>query len=63
MIINILFKYNISGCTEDATTSACAIDIVHNSLGSDQHYEGYEAWAFGDSKLDWYFIYCDLNQN
>lgn len=42
-----------TGCTDDAATSACAIDITHNSLGTGQHYEGYNAWAEGDTKLDW----------
>lgn len=42
------------GCTEDAETDACAIDITTNSLGTDDHYAKYNAWRVGDTKLDWY---------
>ncbi|XP_069188090.1 alpha-amylase [Procambarus clarkii] len=42
------------GCTENAETDACAIDITVSSLGSEVHYAKYDAWRVGDTKLDWY---------
>ena len=42
------------GCTNDADASPCAISIKHNSLGTSSHYDGYNAWKIGDTKLDWY---------
>ncbi|XP_050739705.1 alpha-amylase-like [Eriocheir sinensis] len=42
------------GCTENAETDACAIDIETNSLGAEDHYAKYDAWRAGDTKLDWY---------
>ncbi|XP_078323364.1 alpha-amylase-like [Crassostrea virginica] len=42
------------GCTNDATTSACAIPIKSRHLGTGQHYAQYNAWSTGDSFLDWY---------
>lgn len=42
------------GCTEDVTTDPCAIDITTNSLGTTTHYDGYNSWREGDTKLDWF---------
>jgi len=42
------------GCTENAATSACAVSITHNDMGSTPHYDGYNDWKVGDTKLDWY---------
>nr|QJE50400.1 alpha amylase-related protein [Diaphanosoma celebensis] len=42
------------GCTQDAATSNCAIPIAVRSLGATSHYDKYNAWSVGDSKLDWY---------
>jgi len=42
------------GCTSAASTSACAIPIISSSLGTTAHYDKYNAWRVGDSKLDWY---------
>ena len=44
----------MEGCTEDAETDACAIDMTKASLGAGTHYEKYDAWSEGDTKLDWY---------
>ena len=46
--------FNHTGCTNDASTSACAISQDHNQLGSVPHYDGYNAWRVGDKHLDWY---------
>ena len=45
-----------SDCTEDASTSPCAITIEHASLGTDPHYDKYNQWSYGDYKLDWYGV-------
>ncbi|XP_037799098.1 alpha-amylase-like [Penaeus monodon] len=42
------------GCSENADTDACAIDIIPSSLGTDSHYAKYDAWREGDTKLDWF---------
>ncbi|CAG0880034.1 unnamed protein product [Cyprideis torosa] len=42
------------GCSEDAATSACAIDISTRSLGETEHYSKYNSWREEDNKLDWY---------
>jgi alpha-amylase len=42
------------GCTDDAATSRCAVAIEHAELGTGYHYEKYNDWKEGDSKLDWY---------
>ncbi|KAK4293347.1 hypothetical protein Pmani_033953 [Petrolisthes manimaculis] len=42
------------GCTENAETDICALDISTNSLGSGEHYTKYDSWRVGDTKLDWY---------
>ncbi|KZS14665.1 Alpha-amylase 1 [Daphnia magna] len=42
------------GCVEDASTSPCAIPIQIASLGTTAHYAKYDAWAVGDTRLDWY---------
>ncbi|CAG0902207.1 unnamed protein product [Darwinula stevensoni] len=44
------------GCEEDAETSECAISITTNSLGETAHYEKYNSWREGDTKLDWYGV-------
>jgi alpha-amylase len=44
------------GCVEDAATSACAIPISSRSLGATTHYDKYNSWSVGDSKLDWYGV-------
>ena len=44
------------GCVEDAATSACAIGIETTSLGATVHYDKYNAWRVGDTKLDWYGV-------
>ncbi|KAK8405762.1 hypothetical protein O3P69_001926 [Scylla paramamosain] len=41
------------GCTEDAETDPCAIDITTNSLGTTSHYDKYNSWRIGDTRLDW----------
>ncbi|KAF2352490.1 hypothetical protein FHG87_016755, partial [Trinorchestia longiramus] len=41
-------------CTDDVTTDPCAIDITVNSLGTTTHYDKYNAWSEGDTKLDWF---------
>ena len=51
-IYNLFIYYK--GCTNDATTSACAIPIKSRHLGTGQHYAQYNAWSTGDSFLDWY---------
>ena len=43
-----------SGCSDNAATSPCALDISHNSIGTTEHYDKYNDWASGDSHLDWY---------
>ena len=43
------------GCSENAESSDCAIDISVNSLGDDPNLFGkYDAWREGDTKLDWW---------
>ncbi|XP_064105510.1 alpha-amylase-like [Macrobrachium nipponense] len=42
------------GCTETAETDPCAITQETNSLGSETHYEKYNSWRVGDTKLDWF---------
>jgi alpha-amylase len=42
------------GCSSTASTSDCAIPILHVSLGDSSHYDKYNAWRYGDSYLDWY---------
>lgn len=42
------------GCTQDAATSKCAIPISVRSLGTTTHYDKYNSWSAGDTKLDWY---------
>ncbi|XP_032776971.2 alpha-amylase [Daphnia magna] len=44
------------GCVDNAGTSACAISITTNSLGTSTHYDKYNAWRVGDTKLDWYGV-------
>ncbi|KAK8732749.1 hypothetical protein OTU49_006906 [Cherax quadricarinatus] len=41
------------GCTQDAETDPCAIDITTNSLGTSSHYDKYNSWREGDTRLDW----------
>ncbi|XP_046454250.1 alpha-amylase-like isoform X3 [Daphnia pulex] len=41
------------GCTQDIT-STCAIDFQMKSLGASSHYDKYNSWSTGDSRLDWY---------
>ncbi|KAK3852672.1 hypothetical protein Pcinc_040753 [Petrolisthes cinctipes] len=41
------------GCTSDTETDPCAIDITTNSLGTTSHYDKYNSWRVGDTKLDW----------
>ena len=50
----MLYSILLKGCTEDATTDPCAVAIELASLGSDPHYEKYDAWREGDSHLDWF---------
>ncbi|XP_064626202.1 alpha-amylase-like [Lineus longissimus] len=42
-----------AGCTSDAETSACSIPIRYRQIGNG-HFVKYEAWATGDSVLDWF---------
>jgi alpha-amylase len=42
------------GCTDDVSTDPCAIDIAVNSLGDTSHYDKYNAWSEGDTRLDWF---------
>ncbi|KAK7085956.1 hypothetical protein SK128_005871 [Halocaridina rubra] len=41
------------GCTSDVTTDPCAIDHTINSLGDTSHYDKYNSWSVGDTRLDW----------
>ncbi|XP_050716482.1 alpha-amylase-like [Eriocheir sinensis] len=41
------------GCTDDAETDPCAIDMITHSLGTISHYESYNSWRVGDTRLDW----------
>lgn len=45
--------YVFAGCTQDAETDPCAIDIFTHSLGTISHYEAYNSWRVGDTRLDW----------
>ncbi|XP_041359720.1 alpha-amylase-like [Gigantopelta aegis] len=45
---------NMSGCSTNAQTSACAIPIRHRQLGSSLHFAKVNVWSVGDSHLDWY---------
>ncbi|XP_064112999.1 alpha-amylase-like isoform X2 [Macrobrachium nipponense] len=40
-------------CTEDVATDPCAIDMESNSLGETDHYNKYNSWRLGDTRLDW----------
>ncbi len=42
----------LTGCSGEH--SPCAISISTNSLGTTPHYDGYNAWRVGDTKLDWF---------
>lgn len=42
-----------TGCSQDAETDPCAIDITTNSLGTTTHYDKYNSWREGDTRLDW----------
>jgi len=42
------------GCTENAATSPCAISIRHGYLGTGAHYEKYNSWRIGSTRLNWY---------
>lgn len=41
------------GCTDDAETDPCAIDMFIHTLGTITHYESYNSWRVGDTRLDW----------
>nr|APU94147.1 alpha-amylase [Sinonovacula constricta] len=43
-----------SGCTQDASSSQCAIPMRDNAVGTGAHYEKYNAWRVNDNFLDWY---------
>jgi len=43
-----------SGCTQDARTSDCALDIRIRSVGHGELFEQYNAFKTGDMKLDFY---------
>ncbi|XP_042211005.1 alpha-amylase-like [Homarus americanus] len=43
-----------SECKSNAVYDPCAIDIEVLPLGTGYHYEKYDAWRVGDTKLDWY---------
>ncbi|KAJ8298305.1 hypothetical protein KUTeg_024836, partial [Tegillarca granosa] len=42
------------GCSNDASTSNCAIPIRNHKIGTGAHYAGFHAWQVGDTHLDWY---------
>lgn len=42
-----------AGCSADVETDPCAIDIDTKLLGTIAHYEKYNAWRVGDTRLDW----------
>ena len=42
------------GCHSDPETDPCSMSIEHNPLGTGDHYEKYNAWRQGDTKLNWY---------
>ena len=48
------FVFCLLGCTNDASSSACAVSIVQNEIGNTPHYDKHNAWRVGDTKLDWY---------
>ena len=39
------------GCSDDADTSECSIDILLNPMP--EQWESYNTWMIGDTKLDW----------
>ena len=39
------------GCSDDAETSECSVDIVLNPMP--EQWEAYNTWMIGDTKLDW----------
>ncbi|KAK3877591.1 hypothetical protein Pcinc_017706 [Petrolisthes cinctipes] len=41
------------GCSSIVESDPCAIDMNTNLLGTIQHYEKYNAWRVGDTRLDW----------
>ncbi|XP_045603585.2 alpha-amylase isoform X2 [Procambarus clarkii] len=41
-------------CKPDAESDPCSLDITVNKLGTNEHYDKYNAWRQGDTKLDWY---------
>ncbi|XP_050415125.2 alpha-amylase [Patella vulgata] len=45
---------HLTGCTQDASTSKCAIPIKHQDLGSSSFFSKYNAWSVGDNYLDFY---------
>jgi len=47
-------EYHRTGCTEDARTSDCALDIRIRGVGKGQGFEKYNAYKNGDMKLDFY---------
>ena len=42
------WQFLLTGCTGD-----CPVAIEHNELGTEDHYDSYNAWAVGDDYLDW----------
>jgi len=47
-------EFQRAGCTDDARTSECALDIRVRSVGSGDGFAAYNAYKNGDQKLDWY---------
>ena len=42
-----------ASCVNSASLSDCALDMATVSLGTTAHYDGYNDWRVGDTKLDW----------
>lgn len=42
------------GGSGDASSDSCSLPITSRSLGSSQHYSGYDDWRLNDNFLDWH---------
>ena len=53
-LILVYGTYGLIGCgTGSLATDPCAMPMLHNTIGTNLHYEGYNAWKEGDNFLDW----------
>ena len=53
-MINQIFIVSLVGCTTEVSTDPCAISISIKNLGAAPHFDKYDAWKVGDTKLDWH---------